>query len=251
MWRLGLLLVSGCSLIAQASPSGSTSAPASSTPLRDSEYVTPGPADAQPTYMPILSAPADPWVGVAGDKPVTFGKPFVTLKSPERWLVHDDHKPCTAARDHCLPAITWIVVQSPTRGDIQTGRPAAFRPDGPDTPYYSSAPLGRDNPYIAYRTVPATRANLVAGVTASAIEFPDTYPKSPIEAFTYWHTGVVDKVDWEMGFVYLVGREEPMFITATRVAVMSYTPGGKVTILNGKKRDELAVSLKDVILPAP
>ncbi len=249
MWRAGLVLVAGCSLIAQAGPSTS-SAPARSSPLQDT-YVTPGPDDAAPTYMPILSAPADPWLGVAGDKPVTFGKPFVALKSPERWLVQDDHKPCTAARDHCLPAITWIVVQSPTRADVQTGRPAAFRPDGPDTPYYSSAPLGRDNPYIAYRTVPATRTNLVPGVIASAIEFPDAYPTSPIDAFRYWHTGTVDKVDWDMGFVYLVGREEPMFITGTRVAVMSYTPGGKVTILGGKKREELGVALGDVILPAP
>lgn len=242
MWRLGLSVLAGCTLVAQAGPR--------SRPREDAVPADTGRGDT-PTYMPISSAPADPWAGVAGDKPITFGKRFTEVRSYERWLVRDDHAPCTAMRDHCLPAIAWLVVESPTRDDIQIGRPAAFRPDGPDTPYESGAPLGRDNPYIAYRTVPATKKNLVAGVIASALEFPTASPKTPIAAFTYWFTGTVERVDWDMGFVYLVGREAPMMITATRVAVMSYTPGGKVTILGGKKRDELAVSAADVIVPEP
>jgi hypothetical protein len=57
--------------------------------------------------------------------------------------------------------------------------------------------------------------------------------------------------DWELGFVYLAGHEGPHFLSATRVAVLSYVPGGKVKIIGDARRDQLAVSPRDVILPAP
>ena len=102
----------------------------------------------------------------------------------------------------------------------------------------------------AYRTVPATTRNLVPGALVMVMPFPAKHPASGLRPYQIsWITGIVDRVDRELGFVYLVGRTEPAWISSTRVAVLSWRLGGKVTILGGLKRDQLAVSVGEVTLP--
>lgn len=250
MWRLSLLLLASCSLVptsVNAAPTSTTTAPTSG-PMPTYADGSPADRDRPPIYLPISKEPADPWAGVRDDKPATFQD---GIKTDTRWSAREEKVTCTALRDHCLPAIAWMWVrQMDVERSIKAAHVVAFTPLGAIQPRIRRRMGdigGEGDPYTAYRTVPATRNNLVVG--ALAVAHDDAIPKSSIHAFDLWTMGVVERIDWDLGFVWFAGSEDARFITATRIAVLSYTPGGKVTILGGKKRDELAVKPADVILP--
>jgi hypothetical protein len=121
------------------------------------------------------------------------------------------------------------------------------------------APADDVTAYTAYRTVPAAKKNLVPGALVMMLGLQNALGYQPlstkqfdsgVDVFAHgFGVGVVDRVDWDMGFVFLVGKKDPFWITATRVPVLAWRPGGKVTILGGAKRDQLAVSVSEVTLP--
>lgn len=85
------------------------------------------------------------------------------------------------------------------------------------------------DPYTAYRTVPATRANLVPG--AIVFVHPRPHPESPTDAFGLWTAGTVERVDWDLELLFFAKNGEPRFISSARVAVLRYRPGEKVSAL--------------------
>jgi hypothetical protein len=245
MLRLAVVALAGCSLVTTARTGTGGSAADDPHP----NYGTPpGPhsawTDKPPIHFPIADRPVDPWAGVDGDHPVMFEDEDSEVTS--RWEVEKRELACTAARDHCLPPIAWMWVTA-TR-PTEMANVVAFTKYGPRSP--NGLRWGHINPdaYVAYRTVPATRANLVPGAIAFA--FPDPYPTEVTEVYRDWYYGKVERVDWDLGFVFLAGNGEPRMITGTRVAVLSYD-GKQLAIVGGKQRDQLAVSPNDVILPSP
>ena len=230
MWRLGLLVLAGCSLVP------GTARADSPPPGGEHSAWTMKP----PILLPIPDKPSDPWAAVKGDKPATIDDDTTASR---RWEVRKKELACTAARDHCLPAVSWFWVTQ-TR-PTELAQVCVFTPTGPTTPNGLRTYVTSDR-FIAYRTVPATKGNLVPGVIAFA--YPQPFPTEVSEVYTDWHYGKVERVDWDLGFVFFEGDGEPRMLTATRVAVLSYD-GSTLSILGGKKRDQLAVSPKDLILP--
>jgi len=246
---LGLLACASCTILPVQTSSTTPGTHSDSTSDRvrtygrgESPEAGPKPVPI-PILMPIVESPVDPWIGVNGNNPMTFDD---HVEFGKRWEVRTQQVQCTAMRDHCLPPIAWMWIHMGDRSPVKDAHIVAFTPEGPSSPHYAKAHINSD-PFTAYRTVPATRGNLVAGVLAAA--HPKAIPDDPIEAFNLWSFGTVERVDWDLGFVWFVGSKEPRFITASRVAVLSYAPGGTVTILGGKQRTELAVAPADVILP--
>ncbi|MFN0246678.1 MAG: hypothetical protein ACKV2T_07200 [Kofleriaceae bacterium] len=192
-------------------------------------------------FLPVSREPANPWSGVSKGHPVKLDIVF------EHWWIRDESLSCTAAVDHCLPAAAWFwvknVVETTT---LKTAYPVVFTTDGPKRP----APRADGNKpaFTAYRSVPATKKNLVVG--ARVFAFPDQpLPSGTDGVYDRWQMGLVDRVDWDLGMLFFKERDQPYFITAARVAVLSYEPDAGVKILDGKKRDELAVKSADLVLP--
>lgn len=238
---VGLLACASCTLLPAQAKTSTTAASSNGAQTPSPEA---GPKiEAEPIVMPVVERPVDPWVGVNGDKPVTFDD---HVEYGKRWQVRTQQVQCTAMRDHCLPPIAWMWIHQGDRSPVKDAHVIAFTPEGASSPHYAKAHINSD-PFTAYRTVPATRGNLVAGVLAAA--HPKAIPGDPVEAFGLWGFGTVERVDWDLGFVWFVGSKEPRFITASRVAVLSYVPGGSVSILGGKQRNELAVAAEDVVVP--
>jgi len=196
----------------------------------------------KPILLPVPDSIADPWAAVKGDKPVTIPD---TVMPTRRFEAREKKLDCTAARDHCIPAIAWMWVDGSR--PVGLARLVVYTPDGPTNPNCCMIPgVATGSSYLAYRTVPATKANLTPGAMAFAFDKP--YPTEVTQIWHDWHYGKVERVDWELGFVFFEGNGEPRMLTATRVAVLSYD-GKQLKILGDKKRDQLAVSPKDVILP--
>jgi hypothetical protein len=241
--RIALLALTGCSFISSGGLSTSPASPSSSA--RDMGRGEATAPTRQPLYLPVLDAPADPWTGVAGDAPATIDdSPTLQRLSAK---AEDHPRPCTAARDHCLPALAWLWIhEGEVHLPVKDAHFAVFTPEGPISPsgYVQSA-----DGFQAYRTVPATRANLVPGAIVATFRTP--IPADPLDAFQTWRAGTVERVDWELGFIFFEGGQEPQFITSARVAVLSYATGRKVEILGARPRDQLAVRISDVILPDP
>lgn len=205
-------------------------------------------------FLPASREPASPWAGVAKGRPVTLPLDY------HQWEMRDESLTCTAALDHCLPAYTWFHVEKVVTSDThRNAYPVVFvdreyddrgrlekRGLFPKRP--SRYATGSNPPYTAYRSVPATKKNLVAG--ARVFAFPDAaIPTGTAGVYDRWQMGIVARVDWDLGMVFLEELEQPFFITAARVAVLAFEPETGVTILGGKKRDELAVKAADVVLP--
>jgi hypothetical protein len=235
---LAVLALGGCSVIATPGLTTSTTTdggrgPVATAPRRE------------PLYLPVLDAPADPWIGVAGDAPATIDdSPTLQRLSVK---AEDNPRPCTAARDHCLPALAWLWIhEGEARFPVKDAHFAVFTAEGPIAP---TGGVQSSDGFQAYRTVPATRANLAPGAIVATFGTP--IPSDPLDAFKYWRVGTVERVDWDLGFIYYEGGREPRFITSARVAVLSYATGGRVEILGGKARDQLSVRISDVILPDP
>ena len=143
---------------------------------------------------------------------------------------------------------------------LRVARPFGFGPELPALPSGAASianvvPAPEDDArawmrtMTAYRSVPATRGNLVPGALAFAVRGFQPHPASGRDAFDEWRAGVVDRVDWDLGFVYLAGEVEPRWISAARVAVLAWRAGGTVTVVGGQPPDRLAVTLEQVISP--
>lgn len=189
-------------------------------------------------------APADPWAAVSGDQPKR-------RPAGDQWTVRTHDFACTAAHDHCLETDAWFIVD-------QQPRPAGYQRDGEvyvlgaDEPFGAwNAVMRKHGPdrYIAYRTVPATRDNLAAG--ALVFGFKSAHPANGRKAVEdSWAHGKLASVDLAHGSYTLEGREQPLPLSGARVAVLRWQPGGKVEIIGGKQRDQLAVRAGDVFLPS-
>lgn len=201
---------------------------------------------------PYLTAPADPWAAVAGDQPLRW-----TAEQAQKWTARGDQSPCTAKEDHCLVKDAWFLV-SQRDLDRKKERPAAqvgaavavFGPTEILRPWNARSRL-TSPPFVAYRTVPATKATLVPGTLAIALagDTPLSDAIGAVEAF--WVLGIVDSVDVAAGTFKLVDYTASYPLHYARVAVLTWVDGGKVEVVGGKKRDKLAVSVKDVFLPPP
>lgn len=242
MRALAYLLLTGCSIMAKSGVvSTSSTSPSSSGDMgRGLEATAPR---REPLYLPVLDAPADPWTGVAGDAPATIDdSPTLQRLSVK---AEDNPRPCTAARDHCLPALAWLWIhEGEARFPVKDAHFAVFTAEGPISP---AGGVQSSDGFQAYRTVPATSGNLVPGAIVATFGTP--IPTDPLDAFQTWRAGTVERVDWELGFLYYAGGKEPRFITSARVAVLGYATGGKVEIIGHQARDQLSVRISDVILP--
>lgn len=199
---------------------------------------------------PYLTAPADPWAAVAGDQPRRW-----SVEQAEKWTVRGDQSPCTAKEDHCLVKDAWFFV-SQASIDRKKERPAAqvsaavgvFGPREILRPWNARSQL-QSKPFVAYRTVPATKQTLVPGSIAIALagDPPLSDGIGAVEAF--WVLGIVDSVDLAAGTFTLEDYRASYPLHYARVAVLKWVDGGKVEIVGGKKRDQLGVSVKDLFLP--
>jgi hypothetical protein len=228
MWRAALIaLLAPPSCTVMTKTTGSTgvvddTAPASGDMGRGLE--APDRPARVPLHMPISDRPAAPAMGVDGDAPATFDD---TRERDQRWEVNPaTDVECTAERDHCLPPLAWFWIHEGETTPTGHAHAVAFTPEGPTSPTGARAHINQDG-YTAYRTVPATAANLVPG--AFVVVHPEPFPATPADAFDRWTFGTVERVDWELGFVFFAKNRDPRFISSARVAVLRYRPGEKVT----------------------
>lgn len=236
-----------------SSPPSSSSAPSSGTPgelqsqapvdgdspipagtIRETGYAK----DRRTFYFPAPDRPVDPWVGVAG------GKPLMIQLEAFWWSSRPESFECTAARDHCLPAASWMwFPEAKLHMEGGSMKPFIFTQQGATRP--ANLITVPTEGFVAYRTVPVTRKTLVVGARIAA----QPAKPVPVDPWDDWHVGTVTRVDWEMGFVNLSTSEEPYWITAARLPVLMWDPSKGVQILGGKSRDTLAVDARDVVLP--
>jgi hypothetical protein len=236
---------------ASASPGGgSTSSLGSGFDEEPPESSDPQARGHYKNYPRYPEAPVDPWLSVKGDQPVVI--------PDDGWQVRaSEGSDCTAVHDHCIDPRTWFYEDDISRDGKKFNRRVVlgtFTSDGVEGPgnvHSGAGILNEANPYTAYKTVPATRKNLAKGSLVVAMAYPVVTPSDGGAPYGIaWQIGVVDRVDWDLNKIYLVGSEDDSIaIAATRVAVLSWRPGGKVEIVGGKKRDEIKVSAADVILP--
>ncbi|MBA3463580.1 MAG: hypothetical protein H0T46_26725 [Deltaproteobacteria bacterium] len=243
MWRIGIVALGGCTALIK-SPGQATSAPVTSS-SSDQHIVEAGPRIIKHVSLPVPDRPTDPWSSVRGDQPILFDDALGTTTDFD---ISDQPVECTAARDHCLPALSWMWIHEGDNQRVKGAHVVAITSDGVRQPIGAKGTTTPDR-YTAYRTVPATRQTLVEGTLALA--HPKAVPASPEDAWAVWALGPVERVDWDLGFFWFAGDKEPRFVTSARVAVLSWTPGAKVTIVGTKQRNELAVKVADVIVPEP
>jgi hypothetical protein len=235
---------------ASASPSSGGSSDTSSS---DEDSGDPQSTGHYKNYARYPTAPVDPMLSVKDGQPVVVNN--------DDWKVRASKgSTCTAAQDHCIDPRTWFYEDDISRDGKAVNRRVVlgtFTNEGVQGPHNTRATghiLNEDNPYTAYKTVPATRKNLDKGTLVIAMMYPVVTPEDGGSVFESisWEIGVVDRVDWDLMKVYLVGSEdESIAIAATRVAVLSYRPGGKVAVIGGKKPTEIQVKAADAILPDP
>lgn len=183
---------------------------------------------------PYPNAPQDPWIAVKGDQP--------TRRSNDKWIPSSTKGDCTGAHDHCFEPDVWLLVWKENIGN-PFARLAVFGPSGP------IAGEGSGD-YTVYRTVPATHANMVPGTLVFGLPRPLAVPDSLAEAvYTRWVFGVVTSVEADVGVYRIEGYQDSFLLSAARVAVLQWKPGGKVEIIGNKRRDQLAVRASDVFLP--
>lgn len=197
---------------------------------------------------PALDAPADPWRAVADGKPIAVSHE-ATYHSPP-----DGTAACDAAHDHCLRDCTWLITEPVSEGTHRSARAFHFRADGT---FEDSGDSHAQPGYVAYRSVPATKANLAVGELVLAIAAParDAGGYGSMNGIDYsvqsavWDVGTVDSIDFAAGTLRLVDRDEPYFLSAVRVPVLKYADGAaKVEAIKGV--DATVPAVADVFLPA-
>jgi hypothetical protein len=200
---------------------------------------------------PYLSAPADPWAAVQGDYPLRWSE-----EAANHWTLRGNESPCTAVQDHCLVKDAWFFVKQADI-DRKVDRPAMqisamvgiFGPTGPKNAWNARAMVNGEN-LLAYRTVPATKQNLVPGAIVIGLSRESGLPKTGIGAVeAFWVYGELEEVQLDLGVYKLKGYDDTLPLEGARVAVLVWKEHTKVQILGGKKRDQLAVKPSDVFLP--
>ena len=199
---------------------------------------------------PYLSAPADPWAAVQGEYPLRW-----TEEAANHWTLRGNESPCTAVQDHCLVKDTWFFVAQRDI-DSKVDRPlmqivAMVGVFGPTKPAHAwnARPSVHGDDLIAYRTVPATKQNLVPGAIVIGLG-RERWPNTAIAAYeATWYYGEVEEVQLDLGVYKLKGYGDTLPLEGARVAVLMWKENTKVKILGGKKRDQLAVKASDVFLP--
>jgi hypothetical protein len=184
---------------------------------------------------PYLDRPADPWLAVAGGKPIAVAKP-----KDRAGMMGSPRAACDAAHDHCLRDCTWLSTAT------ATSRRAT-------TMHFGQDPLRPG--FVAYRTVPVTRKNLAKGMLVAALVDSTsplrsgsiTDPSGTRIANTAWDVGIVASIEWDRNLVRLEGVTEPYYLSGTRLAVLRYT-GDTVERIDGV--DDKAPALADVIQPS-
>ena len=226
-----------------ASAAPASAAPASASPAvghshasGDPPRYAPAPATcrAATTYRhqpPYLETPVDPWIAIDGDRPIVFdgGK--------------EGRRPdadCSALHDHCVRECAWFV---PDRRSLEAIERAPMHV--PRRYYAGDDEMGSEQAAM-FRTVPATARNLKPGSIVVATPYPS---RKPATEEAPWTMGRLDRVDLAAGKMYMKGSTQPFWLSATRVAVIAYRKGGPVAILDGRKRDELAVRVDELFLP--
>lgn len=205
------------------------------------------------TEPPYSNAPVDPWAAVAGDQPLRW-----SADAARNWKATSTDAACTARIDHCLVRETWFFV-SPADIEAQVRRPLAqvsaavgvFGPDGPARPWNAQSRVqGQD--LIAYRTVPATKANLIVGELVIGLPRDRGIPRSGISALeTGWVYGTLESVDYDLGVYQIKGYRDTLALEGARVPVLQYREGGRVEIVGNRRREQLAVRASDVFMPPP
>jgi hypothetical protein len=245
------ILCSACSLngrsIGPQLPSTTTSSGSptvSSGRLGDEE--APGAHDSHNGMPPYASAPQDPWLAVDGDQPKK--RPIAS------WHARDTEGDCSAAHDHCFEPDMWFLVQDADMGRAED-RPeipssvATFSPEGTLYAGNISGTWVREN-FVAYHTVPATKATLVPGATVFGLLRSRHIPANGVDAITLtWYMGTVESVELDIGVYKLKGYSESMWLSGARIPVLKWKPGGKVEIIGNKPKGSLAVRAADVFLP--
>jgi hypothetical protein len=228
----------------QAEQRPQTGVPTSSMSMSERSTLH-APDEGSNTGLPAYpSAPQDPWLAVDGDQP--------KRRAREQWTVRSTDGDCSAAHDHCLEPDAWFIVQKAelARDKYVAASVALFGPEGGTLyPGNTRAQWVREN-FIAYHTVPATKANMVPGAIVFGIGRPTVIPSSGTDAVGMsWQYGVLESVDLDVGVYTLKGASDTLMLPGARVAVLTWTPGGKVEIVGGKAKNQLAVTAKDVFLP--
>jgi hypothetical protein len=200
---------------------------------------------------PYPDAPEDPWVAVNGDQPRRMKQSDADLFG----IRQNATTKCTAARDHCLPTQTWFIAKASYDREMHAADvlPAILGTESPISPANTDSRLPYPEKYIAFRTVPATRDNLVPG--AIVIGQGHGYVSSTAaESWqSSWVIGRLASVDYNTGMCKLetangVDNDEYP-LTFARVAVLRWEPGGTVKIVGDRPRDKLAVKASDVFMP--
>jgi hypothetical protein len=262
-WQIALVL-GGCVVNGKPYGPGSSSTPSSGAPASDPAAATTQATDDLHTpdgrvredaryykEPPYLSAPADPWAAVQGEYPLRWSE-----EAAEHWTLRGNESPCTAMQDHCLVKDAWFFV---TQSDLDskvdrpmmqvTAMVGVFGPTKPANAWNARPAVHGDN-LIAYRTVPATKHNLVPGAIVIGLG-RERWPNSAIAAYqATWYYGEVEEVQIDLGVYKLKGYGDTLPLEGARVAVLVFKENTKVKILGGKKRDQLAVKPSDLFLPA-
>ncbi len=179
---------------------------------------------------PYLDRPADPWLAVVDGRPAR-----VAVVTRQSGMPPEPDAVCDAAHDHCLRDCTWLVTQ-PNGSAHPTAK--AFHVNTEGELVDAIEGTYRPQPgFVAYRTVPVTRANLGVGMVVIALEAPardgGRFGTAGWALRTAWSVGTVESIDWATGTLRLDGRREPYFLSATRLAVLRSADGGAVEAIAG------------------
>lgn len=201
-------------------------------------------------YARYAEAPRDPYASVKDGKPVVVENSYEVRAS--------EGSDCTALHDHCLDKETWFFDAHEgwnAKKPVREVHPGFFTTDGPEGPVNVGdlRMFGSDSKFTAYKTVPASKANLDKGRLVVALNYPAVTPADGGSAYKLgWSIGVVDHVDWDLNKVYLVGAEDDSIaIAATRVCALASEDGGKVELVGGLTKAQVEVKPTDVIKPDP
>ena len=246
-----LALLAACASTRTAQGPSDTHATAHRTASDDraASEVAPGTA-AYTKLPPYPTAPADPWRGVVGDKPRLWSE-----DRAHHWVIRGDETECSAAHDHCIDPDAWFVVKN---ADVESHLPAVvgwevFGADGKPATATNAKhyDVGADTEWRAFRTVPATKANLVRGAGIVTLDHGAAKPTSGVASHdAAWVYGLLEEVDAGSGTLTIANQEGSYPLWAARVVVLTWEPIGKVQIVGGKQRGELGVKASETfVLP--
>ncbi len=231
-----------------SSASASSSSPSSSG-ATDSGGTESAPGSKRYQAAGYSSAPVDPWLAVKNDEPVRG-----TPDDAGAWKISDKEAQCTAKIDHCLHPDVWFLVRASDleyhrKGQQLSASPVVFSTEGPEVPWNAQVSRMGDK-YVAFRTVPATKKHMVPGAIVIGLSHKSGLPNSGKAAEeASWSYNILEEAKLDLGVYQAQEAADTMPLTGARVAVLSWKPGEKVQILNGRKKEQLAVTPTEVFLP--